>query len=41
MPAPSLFDQTYKALVMGASGCLGSAFVAALRSDPSGEYFGQ
>ncbi len=34
MPAPSLFDQTYKALVMGASGCLGAAFVAALRSDP-------
>ena len=34
MPAPSLFDQAYKALVMGASGCLGAAFVAALRSDP-------
>ena len=31
---PSLFDADYKALVIGASGAIGGAFVAAFQADP-------
>jgi NAD(P)-dependent dehydrogenase (short-subunit alcohol dehydrogenase family) len=34
LPVPSLFDTDYKALVIGASGAIGGAFVAAFEVDP-------
>lgn len=34
LPSPSLFETDYKALVIGASGAIGGAFVAALQADP-------
>lgn len=34
LPAPSLFETDYKALVIGASGAIGGAFVAAFQADP-------
>lgn len=33
-PAPSLFETDYKALVIGASGAIGGAFVTAFQADP-------
>jgi NAD(P)-dependent dehydrogenase (short-subunit alcohol dehydrogenase family) len=34
MSSPTLFDADYKALVIGASGAIGGAFVAAFQADP-------
>jgi NAD(P)-dependent dehydrogenase (short-subunit alcohol dehydrogenase family) len=34
MPPPMLFDHPYRALIVGSSGAIGGAFVAALQQDP-------
>jgi len=41
LPHPSLFDTDYKALVIGASGAIGGAFVAAFQADPRCTHVGQ
>ena len=41
MSKPTLFDADYKALVMGASGAIGGAFVAAFQADPHCTYVAQ
>jgi NAD(P)-dependent dehydrogenase (short-subunit alcohol dehydrogenase family) len=41
MSNPTLFDADYKALVMGASGAIGGAFVAAFQADPHCTYVAQ
>ena len=41
MSSPTLFDANYKALVIGASGAIGGAFVAAFQADPLCTYVAQ
>jgi NAD(P)-dependent dehydrogenase (short-subunit alcohol dehydrogenase family) len=41
MSLPSLFEQNYRALVIGASGAIGTAFAEALQKDPRCTYTGR